>query len=371
MSMTVGGQAVIEGVMMRTPGSMAVAVRRADGRIEIRDEPWTGLNARFAFLKAPFLRGGLVLAESMHNGMSALTWAAERMEIDEAAKEAAESGKETEVEEGTSSAAIAGTMAFSLMLAFGLFIALPHGLGLLGGKLLGIEALDGTTPLFHAVAGALKLCILLGYLWGISRLPDVRRVFQYHGAEHKAIYTWEANQPLTIQNAQAFTRLHPRCGTSFLFIVIITSILVFTLAFSTVSLPIENRILHQLALVGLKLPLMFPIAGLAYEFQRMSAKFPNSPLVKPFIFPGLMLQHITTQEPDDEQVEVALVSLKAALAREAAFTGKDRLVQDQETGSAAPSNVVQLPAERRERFVSNVNEVEYADPRPVAQDAAE
>ena len=371
MSMTVGGQAVIEGVMMRTPGSMAVAVRRADGRIEIRDEPWTGLAAKLSFLRKPFLRGGLVLAESMHNGMSALSWSAERMEADEAAKEAAESGEEGKAPEPTSSAAIAGTMVFSLALAFGLFIALPHGLALFGGKLLGVEALDGTTPLFHAVAGVMKLCILLGYLWGISRLPEIRRVFQYHGAEHKAIYTWEANEPLDIAHAQAHTRLHPRCGTSFLFIVIITSIIVFTLAFSTVSLPIENRVLHQLALVGLKLPLMFPIAGLAYEFQRLSAKFPNSGLIKPLIFPGLLLQRITTQEPDDEQVEVALVSLKAALAREAAFTGKARLVGDQVSASVENENVVETPAERRERFVANVNEVDYDDPRPVALAAAE
>ena len=371
MSMTVGGQAVIEGVMMRTPGSMAVAVRRADGRIEIRDEPWKGLAARFSFLRAPFLRGGLVLAESMHNGMSALSWAAERMEADEAAKAAAESGEEVEAVAESGSAAIAGTMVFSLALAFGLFIALPHGLALLGGKVLGVAALDGTTPVFHAVAGGLKLCVLLGYLWGISRIPDVRRVFQYHGAEHKAIYTWEFNEPLDVAHAQAHTRLHPRCGTSFLFIVIVTSILVFTLAFSTVSLPIENRILHQLALVGLKLPLMFPIAGLAYEFQRLSAKFPESPFIKPFIYPGLLLQHITTQEPDDSQVEVALVSLKAALAREAAFTGKARLVQDEVKTAAEAQNVVDLPSERRERFVATVDDVDYADPRPIELAAAE
>jgi uncharacterized protein YqhQ len=369
--MTVGGQAVIEGVMMRTPGSMAVAVRRADGRIEIRDEPWKGLAARFSFLRAPFLRGGWVLAESLHNGMSALTWAAERMEADEAAKAATESGEQAETQTPAGSAAIAGTMALSLSLAFGLFIALPHGLALLGGKVLGIDALNGTTPLFHAVAGGLKLCVLLGYLWGISRIPDVRRVFQYHGAEHKAIYAWESNEPLDIPHAQAHTRLHPRCGTSFLFIVIITSILVFTLAFSAVSLPIENRLLHQLALVGLKLPLMFPIAGLAYEFQRLSAKFPESPLIKPFIYPGLLLQHITTQEPDDSQVEVALVSLKAALAREAAFTGKSRLVQDTVNASTEADSVVELPAERRERFVATVDDVEYADPRPVELAAAE
>lgn len=343
MSLKVGGQAVIEGVMMRTPGSMAVAVRRADGRIEVRDEPWTGISSRFPFLKLPFLRGAVVLAESMHNGMSALGWAADRAEADEAAKssdgESVNGDAETKEAGGL---AIAGTMAFSLALAFGLFIALPHGIALLGGKVLGIEALNGTTPLFHAVAGGLKLCILLGYLWGISRIPEIHRVFQYHGAEHKAIFAWEADEPLDVAHAQAHTRLHPRCGTSFLFIVIITSIIVFTLALGSIRLPIENAALHQLALVALKLPLMFPIAGIAYEFQRLSARFPDSPLIMPFILPGLLLQRITTQEPDDGQVEVALVSLKAALAREATTI-----------------------ADRREKFVASLADVVYDDPRAV------
>lgn len=352
MSLKVGGQAVIEGVMMRTPGSMAIAVRRADGRIELRDEPWIGVSSRLPFLKWPFFRGAVVLGESMHNGMSALAWAAERADQDLAAGEGTDATRQ-EPEVGpareASKAAIAGTMAFSLALAFGLFIALPHGVALLGGRVLGIEALDGTTPLFHAVAGVLKLCILLGYLWAISRVPDIRRVFQYHGAEHKAIYTWEADEPLEVEYATRHTRLHPRCGTSFLFIVILTSIIVFTLAFGAVQLPIANRALHQLALVGLKLPLLFPIAGIAYEFQRLSARFPDSPFIRPLIAPGLWLQRITTQEPDAQQVEVALASLKLALAREAetlAGTG--------------------LGEGRREGFVSSLAEIVYDDPRPIA-----
>lgn len=352
MSLKVGGQAVIEGVMMRTPGSMAVAVRRADGRIETRDEPWIGVSSRLPFLKWPFFRGAVVLGESMHNGMSALAWAAERAELDEADDGAEAEENAAEGETNTGSLAIAGTMMFSLALAFGLFIALPHGLTLFGGRVLGIAALDGTTPVFHAVAGVFKLCILLGYLWAISRLPDIRRVFQYHGAEHKAIYTWEANEPLDVAHAREHTRLHPRCGTSFLFIVILTSIIVFTLAFGAVELPIQNRALHQLALIGLKLPLLFPIAGIAYEFQRLSARFPDSPFIRPMIAPGLWLQHITTQEPDDQQVEVALASLKLALAREAEFE------------AAANAD-----AGRRTGFVGTLADIVYDDPRPVAAPA--
>ncbi|MCB9507012.1 MAG: DUF1385 domain-containing protein [Myxococcales bacterium] len=317
MSLKVGGQAVIEGVMMRTPSSMAVAVRRSDGRIEVRDEPWIGLGQRFPMLRWPIFRGGLVLWESLHNGMSALSWASERYAADEEAKETARSGEAKAEASPTSGGAGSGaTMAISMLLAFGVFIALPHLLTLLGGRLLGIAALDGQTPTFHLVAGAVKLCVLVGYMWAISRLPEIRRVFAYHGAEHKSIYAWEAGQELTVENAQQHTRLHPRCGTSFLFIVVLTSIAVFTLAFSRVHVPIENGALRQLAMVAMKLPLMFPIAGIAYELQRVSARFPDSIFVRPLIWPGMLLQRITTQEPDDGQVEVALASLRAALARE-------------------------------------------------------
>lgn len=322
MSMTVGGQAVIEGVMMRTPRSMAVAVRRADGTIEVRDDAWYSITQRVPLLKAPFLRGAVVLFESMHNGISALTWSAERQALDDETEEA-----EAEAAPEAGSWAMTATIGVSLLFSFGLFIALPHALTIIGGQLLGIEALDGQSTLFHGVAGVLKLMIFLGYLWGISRLEDIHRVFQYHGAEHKAIYAWEAKQELSVDNARAHTRLHPRCGTSFLFIVVMTSILVFAVVFGSFELPIENRLLKQLSLIALKLPLLFPIAGIAYEFQRLSAKFPDAFWVRPLIWPGLMLQKITTQEPTDDQLEVALASLKVALAREAEVEATDAAVR--------------------------------------------
>lgn len=327
MSMSVGGQAVIEGVMMRTPGSMAVAVRRADGTIEVRDDAWYSITQRVPLLKAPFLRGAVVLFESMHNGVSALTWSAERQELDDAADDAPDDAEDADAAPEAGSWAMTATIGLSLMFSFGLFVALPHILAIVGGQLLGIEALDGQSTLFHGVAGVLKLMIFLGYLWSISRLDDIHRVFQYHGAEHKAIYAWEAQQELNVDNARAHTRLHPRCGTSFLFIVVMTSILVFAVVFGSFELPIENRILKQLSLIGMKLPLLFPIAGIAFEFQRLSARFPNAFWVRPLIWPGLMLQKITTQEPTDDQLEVALASLKVALAREAEVQQTDSSVR--------------------------------------------
>ncbi len=342
MSMTVGGQAVIEGVMMRTPHSMAIAVRRADGSIEVRDEAWYSVGKRWRFLKWPFARGGVTLWESLHNGMSALSWSAERATLDDERMAAAAAIEDARTPDGSApvevanpgpaevddrqdeestapmagSLAISGTIALSLLFAFALFIALPHGIALLGGRVFDVESLDGTSMPFHVVAGLFKVLIFLAYLWAISRLEDIRRVFQYHGAEHKSIFAWEAQEPLDIAHASAHGRLHPRCGTSFLFIVILTSIVVFAVVFGTVEVPVANKILKQLTLIAMKLPLLFPIAGIAYEIQRLSARHPNAAWLRPLIWPGLMLQRITTQEPDAGQIEVAIASLRSALARE-------------------------------------------------------
>lgn len=310
--MAVGGQAVIEGVMMRTPNAMAVAVRRADGSIEVRDDAWYSVTRRLPFLRLPFLRGAVVLFESMHNGISALTWATERQMLDEPD----EDGEDLDEAPEAGSWAMTATIGASLLFSFGLFVALPHALAYLGGEVLDIPWLDGQSAGFHGVVGVFKLIILLGYLWGIGRIPDIHRVFEYHGAEHKAIFAWEHQEALTVENAGAHTRLHPRCGTSFLFIVLMTSIIVFASVFGPLDLQIENRFLEQLAFIGMKLPLLFPIAGFAYEFQRLSAKYPDAAWIKPLIWPGLMLQRITTQEPDAGQLEVALASLKVALRRE-------------------------------------------------------
>lgn len=298
--------------MMRTPNAMAVAVRRADGSIEVRDDAWYSITKRVPVLRWPFFRGAVVLFESMHNGISALTWATERQMLDEPDEEGTADGDAPEA----GSWAMTATIGVSLLFSFGLFVALPHALAYFGGELLNVPWLDGQSAGFHGVVGVFKLLILLGYLWGIGRLPDIHRVFEYHGAEHKAIFAWEHQEELTVANAGAHTRLHPRCGTSFLFIVLMTSIVVFASVFGPLDLGIENRFLEQLAFVGLKLPLLFPIAGIAYEFQRLSAKHPDAAWIKPFIWPGLMLQKITTQEPDGPQLEVAIASLKVALRRE-------------------------------------------------------
>jgi uncharacterized protein YqhQ len=309
MSLTVGGQAVIEGVMMRTPRAMTVSVRRRDGSIEVHETTWRSVADAARFLRWPIFRGGLVLYESMLNGLSSMRWSAERVMLDEAEA----SGEPVAASE---SGGLTAAMAVSLLLSFGLFVAVPHLVTLFFGRVLGVSALDGTSVAFHLTVGATKIAIFLSYLTLLSRQPDIRRVFEYHGAEHKAIFAWEAGQELTIPNAQSHTRLHPRCGTSFLFIVVIASILVFTVFFRLVSLPLPPGAWTQAAMIALKLPLLFPIAGIAYEFQRLSAKSPDAWYIKPLIWPGLMLQKITTQEPDDEQVEVALASLKSALARE-------------------------------------------------------
>lgn len=317
--MHVGGQAILKGVMMRSPNSFAIAVRRANGEIALKEDAWEGLFGKLPFLKLPFLRGGAVLLESMHNGMKALRWSAEQAMEDEEAAEAAEKGVEVApvaAEEKKGSAAVGGTIVISLLLGFALFIGLPHLLSWGLGELLGIEGMDGKSPAFHAVAGVFKLTIFLGYLWLISRMPDIQEVFRYHGAEHKSIYCYEAGEALTLENARKYTTLHPRCGTSFLIIVIVTAILTFSLVFAGMPDLTEIGWLNQLLFILIKLPLLFPIAGLAYEFQKMSAKFPNSVFIRPLIWPGLMLQKITTSEPSDEQLEVALASLRKVLWRE-------------------------------------------------------
>lgn len=321
LEMHVGGQAILRGVMMRSPNSFAIAVRRANGDIAVKEDAWEGLFKRLPFLKLPFLRGGAVLMESMHNGMKALRWSAEQAMEDEEAAEAAERAAKGEVvaeakaEKGNP--AVAGTMVLSLLMGFGLFIGLPHLLSWGLGELAGIESMDGRSPQFHAVAGVFKMLLFVGYLSLISRMPDIQEVFQYHGAEHKSIYCYENGEALTLENARRYTTLHPRCGTSFLIIVIFTAIILFSVVFSAMPELTSIGWLNQLLYILLKLPLLVPIAGLAYEFQRLSARFPDAWFIKPFIWPGLMMQKITTKEPSDAQLEVALASLRKVLWREA------------------------------------------------------
>ena len=312
--MSVGGQAILEGVMMRSPHSLAIAVRRPTGEIVLKEDAWQSIWERARWLRKPFLRGAVVLFESMHNGVKALTFSA-----NEAAKYA-EDGSDTAAPAGAdaSNFAIVGTIAASVAFGFGLFAALPHFLTWLAGIVLGNASLASGKDLgFQVVDGFIKITFLVGYLALISRLKDIQRVFQYHGAEHKSIFCYEAGRPLTVENARGYTTLHPRCGTSFLLITFVVSILLFSIVFPLLPAVSAVKWLNQLAYVFIKLPLMFPVAGIAYEMTRLSARYPRNPIVRAFTWPGLQLQHITTREPDDQQLEIALCALQKTLWREA------------------------------------------------------
>jgi len=299
----IGGQAVLEGVMMRSPKSFVVAVRRPDGTLAVREQQWDALFGGAKLLKLPLMRGAVTLLESLWNGYSALGFSAEQAMTEE---EKAESKEST-------STSIA--MMISMVFAVALFVATPHLLTVLTGRLLHI-ALPTTALLFHAIDAVFKLGILVGYLALIARSKQVQRVFQFHGAEHKAIWAYESNLPLTPENAQRFSTLHPRCGTSFLVMVMGVSLIVSALVFSQVPQLSPHLWLHHVLLVLLKLPLMFPIAGITYELQRMTAK-PDCPRVLTWLAkPGLALQKITTREPTLDQLEVAVTALSRALARE-------------------------------------------------------
>ncbi len=308
LSLNVGGQAILEGVMMRSPHSMAIVVRRNDGTIVVKEDRWRALWERFSWLRRPFLRGTVVFLEALHNGMKALSFSAEQAAAEIAEEEGVEQPKPW---------VLTVTLIFALALGFALFAALPHALTWLIGLAVGSEDLQsGTALLFHAVDGVVKAAIVLLYLWGISFMPDIGRVFEYHGAEHKAIFAYENKDPLTVEAARRYPTLHPRCGTSFLVMVVLLSIVVFSLVFPFFPPLVESNALNQVLLITVKIPLMFPVAALAYEAQRASARHPNNPIVRALIFPGLMLQHITTREPDDSQLEIAIAALRMALWRE-------------------------------------------------------
>lgn len=294
----IGGQAVLEGVMMRGPSCMSIAVRRPDGSIAVEEGP---IESRVAETmgKIPLLRGVLMLVESMSLGMKALNFSAKHAFPEE------ESGTEGEGKL---------TIAFSILLALGLFVALPQGLTAGLGKLLGVE-LELTDVAFHALTGAFKLFVFLLYLIFVRRIPEMKRVFQYHGAEHKTIHAYEAGLPLTTENVRAQSTLHPRCGTTFLVVVVIVSILLGSMI-TPLLLPNAEGILGQAQVLALRIGLLPLIAGVSYEFQRFSARYCTTGPLRVLLMPGFLFQKITTIEPEDDQIEIAIAALAAARWRE-------------------------------------------------------
>ena len=278
----VGGQAVIEGVMMRGQDKIAVAVRKPDGDIALDVNPVSSIRDRYPILKKPLLRGVIALFESLHDGMKALTYSAQV------------SGDE---EEELSDKEMVMTIATSVALAVGLFIVIPTW------SMRFLHTLTADPMLLNLAEGLLRMAIFLGYISCISMMDDIQRVFQYHGAEHKTIYTYEAGLPLTVENVRPFGRLHPRCGTNFLMIVMLISMFVFTfLGWPNLVMRILSRVV-----------LMPVIAGVSYEIIRFAGAHNDNCVVHAAIMPGLLLQKLTTREPDDSMLEVAIASLKAVL----------------------------------------------------------
>lgn len=302
----VGGQAVIEGVMMRGKTHVAVAVRQPDGEISVDVRPVNSISDRYPILKKPFLRGVVSLVESLVMGMKALAYSAQV------------SGDE---DEKLDSKEMALTIAVSAGLAILLFIVIPTW---------SMRFLTGITQdhmALNLAEGVLRMAIFLGYIAAISSMNDIQRVFQYHGAEHKTIYTYEAGLPLKVENVRPFSTLHPRCGTNFLMIVMLISMFIFTfLGWPSLLERIASRII-----------LMPVIAGVSYELIRYAGAHTDNPLVRIAITPGLLLQKLTTRQPDDSQIEVAIASLKAVvppedLAQEPETCPEEKLVGEPNAG---------------------------------------
>lgn len=326
---SIGGQAVIEGVMMRSPNAFVVAVRKPDGSIRLRRDQWYGLSKKLNFLKKPFLRGILMLIETMANGLVSLNYSANIAMAEEEREKALKKGKTIEQFEASQKKkekvdiATFLTMAVSFAFGIGLFVFVPHAVAFWIGDVLGQSwTLDSFA--FHAVDGVIKGMIFVGYIWGISFMKDVYRVFQYHGAEHKSIATFEAGLELTVENARKFTTLHPRCGTSFVFFLILVSIILFSAVFTVIPIGANlPPILRHVVAVLFKVVLMLPVAGISYELIKTAGRCSDKWWARAMSAPGMLLQKLTTKEPDDQQLEVALSSIKAVLHLEEKYNLKD------------------------------------------------
>lgn len=326
---SIGGQAVIEGVMMRSPNAFVVAVRKPDGAIRLRRDQWFGLSSKLSFLKKPFLRGVLVLIETMANGVVSLNYSANIAMDEENKKEAMKKGmSESDYEKQKKSKEKVGietfiSIAFSFAFGIGLFVFVPHALTAVIEKLSGAKW-DLQSWQFHAIDGTIKGCIFLTYIYLISFLPDIKKVFQYHGAEHKSISTFEAGEELTIENARKHPTFHPRCGTTFIFFLMFVSIILFAIIFAIIPIGIHAPVVlkHVYAML-FKVALTLPIAGISYELIKFVGKDPNSVVGSVMSYPGKLLQRLTTKEPDDSQLEIALASIKAVLFLEEKYNLKE------------------------------------------------
>ncbi len=364
----IGGQAVLEGVMMRAPTSFAIVVRRKDGSLVVRERAVE--DGRTGLARLPLVRGIASLVESLKLGSESLRFSVEQMEEDLNAEETA-AAKATPKSKAPSVLNVLTAFGYSLfsmattddgasavsggksskggsmiMLAVAItfFVVLPQAAAAGVVRLFGLN-LEVTSPGFQLVTGILKLCVVVGYLLAIRRVPDIRRVFQYHGAEHKTISTYEAGEPLIVANARAKTTLHPRCGTTFLVMVALVSILVFTAVGGFLPrIHTGNWLLDNVVFLFAKLPFLPFIAAVTFEIQRVFARYCTTGPLRALLWPGFLVQKITTIEPDDEQLEVALASLRATLFRAEGRENDDKAADVRFPTYAALSEAVSLRA---------------------------
>ncbi|MCL4561136.1 MAG: DUF1385 domain-containing protein [Chloroflexi bacterium] len=280
-----GGQAVIEGVMMRGKRSVAMAMRAPDGKIQVYTESLGGIY-QSSLAKIPFLRGLVILWDTLGLGIRFLTISA---------------NTQTGEDEKLEGPMLYITLSVSLVLGVGLFILLPAGLGQLAGRLF-----SWNHWITNLLEGVIRLALLVGYIWGVGKMPDLARVFAYHGAEHKTINAYEAGVELFPANVARYSVEHPRCGTAFLLTLILISIVIFSLLG---PLPLGIGMLYRIVLLPV-------LAGLAYEFIRWTADHLKSPIVRLIVRPNLALQHLTTREPTLEMIEVAITAFNTMIAQE-------------------------------------------------------
>jgi len=296
----IGGQAVIEGVMIRGPKYDVVSVRKNKKIITRKDKI---KQRKGKFYKLPVVRGFFNLIDMMVVGMRSIMWSAEQQ-------------LSTEKQEKISNLEMTLTILFSIGIALLMFVALPYILTLL----IGFE--EETQPFFfNIIDGIIRITVFLLYIWAISLMKDIKILFQYHGAEHMSIHCYEKGEKLNVNNVKKFSTLHPRCGTAFIMIVMVVAILTFSVITPLIltifpQLLDINTFLRRVILFFIRISLLPIIAGLSYEFLKFSAKYENNSIMKIFIFPGLLMQKITTQKPNKKQIEVAISAVKKILILE-------------------------------------------------------
>lgn len=312
----IGGQALIEGVMMRSPNFISIALRKPNKRIKYKNYPFRSLIKKIKWLDVVIIRGMINLVEMMVWGIKALNYSAAVYAEDQTAKL---KEKPTPKKQNKSLRIIVGiiyglfTLAFSLVLALFLFKFLPLWITTFFSQK--IQIVSQKQIIFNLIDGVIKMSFFILYVFLISLIPDITRVFEYHGAEHKAVFTYEKGLPLTVKNAKPQSRFHPRCGTSFILVVVLISILIYTIVPQSDVFIV--KFFQRLALLPL-------IAGISYEFLKWTARHQENKIVKFLVTPGLMFQKLTTREPDEQQLKIGLSALEKALKLEKNIGNKNR-----------------------------------------------